>query len=254
MSRNDGSGGDSSIAARDERARSASRPSAVRRSHSVWRPDLAVGVHLGPPRDLAEVAVGVAARAGVAGARAARRGRRRPGSRSPRCGSGRSPPSTYLPTSSSPAVAGVACSRPVVDEVVHRVPVAPGLAHRAGLLAVERRVAVGVDDQPVRQPVRVLVVDDRRRRRRRWTARNGSLRPRSCPGSGTGTSASSADVPSGGVVMFALSMWLASGQPRRRRWRRRQRVQPITGSLTGSKLPRGGEADRRALPASRGSC
>ena len=40
---------------------------------------------------------------------------------------------------------------------------------------------------------------------------NGSCRwP---PGRGTGTSASSAADPSGGVVMFALSMWLRSGIP-----------------------------------------
>ena len=48
----------------------------------------------------------------------------------------------------------------LVDEEVLGVPVAPRFAHRAGLDVAERRVSVGVDDEPVREAVGVLVVDD----------------------------------------------------------------------------------------------
>ena len=54
-------------------ARATGDPTAARRSHSVSRPDLAVGVHLGPDAvDPAEVAVGVAAGARQPGARTLR--------------------------------------------------------------------------------------------------------------------------------------------------------------------------------------
>ncbi len=56
--------------------------------------------------------------------------------------------------------AGVVGHEALADEEVLGVPVAPRLAHRAGLDVAERRVAVGVDDEPVREAVRVLVVDD----------------------------------------------------------------------------------------------
>ena len=48
----------------------------------------------------------------------------------------------------------------VPDEEVLRVPVAPGLAHRARLRRVERAEALVVDHEPVREAVRVLVVED----------------------------------------------------------------------------------------------
>ncbi len=47
------------------------------------------------------------------------------------------------------------------DELVHREPVAPALAHRVRLLG-DQSVAEAVVDEPVGQAVRVLVVDDRR--------------------------------------------------------------------------------------------
>ena len=48
------------------------------------------------------------------------------------------------------------------DEVVERVPVAPRLPHRARLRRVQRARPGRVGDEPVRQPVGVLVVEDRR--------------------------------------------------------------------------------------------
>ena len=212
MSRNDGLAGDSSIA----RVTSDSVMLGAERVAQVPQrlaPDLAVGVHLGAADDLAEVAVGVAAgpRAGASpgqpGAGRADRAVDRLA-----CGSGRRPRRRTRPSRTSPCAAVSRCEA-LVDQEVERVPVAPRLAHRAGLDVAERRVAVGVDDEPVGQAVGVLVVDDvglvAAVRRRGTGPRPGTP----CRARGTGTSASSAAMPSGGVSMLALSMWLPSGRP-----------------------------------------
>ena len=101
--------------------------------------------------------------------------------------------------------------QPLVDQEVHGVPVAPRLAHRAGLDVAQRRDAVGVDDQAVGQAVGVLVVDDVGlvaavggdervlRRSGAGLVEQVHLHPRR--------------LPSGGVPMLALSMWSPSGRP-----------------------------------------
>ncbi len=69
------------------------------------------------------------------------------------------PQPTYSPMRSSPSAAGVR-HEPLVDQEVHRVPVAPGLTHRTRLDVAERGEPVGVDDESVGQAVGVLVVND----------------------------------------------------------------------------------------------
>ena len=107
---------------------------------------------------------------------------------------------------------GVVLLQPLGDQEVHRVVVAPGLAHGAGLDAVERRVAVGVDHETVGQAVGVLVVEDARVERAAHRART-ARRCSACAGSATGTSAWSAGCRREASIMLALSMWLPSGMP-----------------------------------------
>ena len=99
-----------------------------------------------------------------------------------------------------------------------RIPVAPRLAHRAGLRRCRASAAVGVDDEPVREAVRVLVVDDVassppltvrervRRRRRAGIVEEVHLHPRRHA--------------VGRRDMFALSVWSGPGV----------RTAPIDGS------------------------
>ena len=122
------------------------------------------------------------------------------------------PQPTYSPTRSSPS-ALVFFDEPLLGQKVHRVPVTPGLTHRSRLDVAER--------------------GDARWRRRRvgWTGR-GCTRGRRCPprrpscprgtGPRPGTTVPgwwnkyicmSGGMPSGGVLMFALSTWLPSGSP-----------------------------------------
>ena len=146
-------------------------------------------------------------------------------------------------------VGGVGLVEVVALEVVHRVPVAPALAHRARLEGAQRRVAGGVEHEAVREPVRVLVVDDR-----------ASSPPLD---SGTELPLTSANrnicirggVPSAGVFMFALLRWSRSGCRGCRTSRCWPRRRPQPGPRRSPRsCPRRREAERRGVRASRGSC
>src|SRR6185369_7348453 len=121
-------------------------------------PDLAVGVHLGPADDPAEVAVGVTAGAGAGRARAQRR--RAANGAVHGLGTDEVVAPTDVVADPDVTIGGRVRLESLVVEEVHRVPVAPRLAHRTGLDVAERRYAIGVDDQAVGQAVGVLVVDD----------------------------------------------------------------------------------------------
>ena len=127
-------------------------------------PDLAVGVDLGAADDLREVAERVAAGAGV---RAARAGRGGIGGAAAdravdRLGAGDVRLRVRrLAEVDVAADVGVVGLEPLTGQQVLGVPVAPRLAHRAGVRGVERADAVAVDDEAVRQAVRVLVPDRR---------------------------------------------------------------------------------------------
>src|SRR5262249_50784632 len=120
-------------------------------------PDLAVGVHLGTTPDLAEVAVRVTTGAGA----------RTPRTHARRCAHGTVDRlGTDKVGSATDVIADADLTRrggvrleSLIQEEVQGVPVAPRLAHRAGLYVAERRVTERVDHEPVGQSVRVLVVD-----------------------------------------------------------------------------------------------
>ena len=154
------------------------------------RPDLAVRVHLGAADHLAVVGVGVAA--GVPG-RAARAGRGGVADLAvQRLGAVHGGAGSVVLEEHDVRGAGHVGLEALGDQVVHGVPVAPGLAHRPGLHLTEGGVAGGVDDQPVRQAVGVLVVDGVGLVARRWSARTGPRRGTTCRAGAGGTSASSA--------------------------------------------------------------
>jgi hypothetical protein len=116
-------------------------------------------VHLGDAADLAEVAVGVAAGAGCGRAGAGARGG---ADRAVERLGGDQVLAAELDVLADDQLARrrrVALEA-LADQEVERVPVAPRLAHRAGLDVAEGGVAVGVDHQAVGQAVGVLVVDD----------------------------------------------------------------------------------------------
>ena len=116
------------------------------------------------------------------------------------------PPSTYLPISTSPGVRGVLSPGPGRPGSPCAVPVAPGLAHEPAWRAAQRGVAARVDHQAVGQAVGVLVEDDAGESSPELPAsERGPVR--------TGTSACGGGMPSGRVLMFALSRWSLSGMP-----------------------------------------
>ena len=139
--------------------------SAWRRSHSVWTQISPSEWTSGPAATLAEVAERVAARPGGDAAGAGGLGSAEP------------PPTGQSIASERVAwrdgVGGLAevdlagevgrvGLEPLADQQVLGVPVAPRLAHRAGVRVVERADAVLVDDEAVGEAVRVLVPDRRR--------------------------------------------------------------------------------------------
>ena len=156
MSRNDGSGGDSSMP-RVMIDSVTADPSSSRICHSVCTQISPSACTSGwpvivPSRRTCTRPVRCRTRSSDSSSR-----RRRPGSRSRR--SGRRPRrrrSSGTRSRRRPP----ACREPaVVVREVDRVPVAPALAHRARLLRVQRGDAVGCRDQSVGQPVCELVVD-----------------------------------------------------------------------------------------------
>ena len=183
-----------------------------RRSHRVCAQISPSRVHLGAAADVAVVGVGVAA--AVAGRRrrctAVRRGADRAVDR---LGAVEGDARAVVLEQDHVDLARLVLLQLLLDQVVHGVPVAPGLAHRAGLHAAERGVArrrrrrAGWTGRACTRGRRC------RPRRRRWSARTGRRPGTTCPAGAAGTSASAATWPSGGVAMLALSMWSPSGRP-----------------------------------------
>ena len=132
--------------------------SASRSCHSVCPQISPSAWTSGHPEDVAEVAERVAAGTGGRGAGARRRRRRRPGSRSAR-ERRRSLPARLVTGEMDVGDAGRVGAGCLGSSVVERVPVAPCLAHRAGMRGVEGAEALGVGHEAARHAVRVLVVD-----------------------------------------------------------------------------------------------
>ena len=118
-------------------------------------PDLAVGMHLWESDDLPEVAVGVAAGPGSGRARAGGRARAHGAVEGLGANGG-----VHVGGRADLAGRGRVGLEARGRQVVLGVEVAPRLAHGARLGAIEGPETGGIGDQPVGQPVRVLVVDD----------------------------------------------------------------------------------------------
>ena len=159
MSRKDGSGGDRRMPSVTSRAR-------VRRADRTPQvpqrlgPDLAVAVHLGLAVDLAEVAVREAARAGGTGGAGTGRAEAPTGQSSAWLRIKCATRSMYSPMSISPdAAVSTAKPAPTRKSFAYQSPQPSPIAPACG--AFKRADAAGVDHEPVREPVRVLVVEDR---------------------------------------------------------------------------------------------
>ncbi len=145
--------------ARDERLGDG-RPEFPTELPERLEPDLAVGVHLGPRRDVAEVGVGEPTGPRATGCVGAVRGSSLDlavGVLEPHALATRDPDAHR----DVRATWGIGLI-PGAHERVERIPVAPPLGERAGLLAVEGFGAVGHGDQAAGEAVRVLVEDDGR--------------------------------------------------------------------------------------------